>query len=188
MADSRSTQWPRYEVFVQDQPDRPHKNVGSVHAPDPEMALENARDVFVRRPAVFSLWVAPAAAILARTREELAQSETRPMVVAGEGTDEECYYVFQKQSQRRAMSFVVHTGEVMAAGPEQALQRARSRIGGDDTSYVWWVCPEKSITRSRETDVASMFAPAETKTYRRPQEYHTVTMIHDLKSSAEEEA
>ncbi len=180
---SHSTQWPRYEVFLQDQPGRPHKNVGSVHAVDPEMALENARDVFVRRPSVTSLWVAPAAAILSRTSEELEQSEPVPVSAAGE----ECFYVFQKQSQRRAMSFVVYAGEVMAAGPEQALQRALSRYGATVTTFVWWICPERAITRSRENDVASMFSPAESKSYRRPQEYRTISMIHDMKSAFEEE-
>ncbi len=188
MGGSQSTQWPRYEVFVQEQADRPHKNVGSVHAPDPEMALENARDVFVRRPQVHSLWVAPVDAILSRTREELEQGELESIDAAGMETGEECYYVFRKQSQRRAMSYVVFAGEVMATGPEQALQRAQIRFRGDDTTYVWWVCPETAIERSRDTDVSSMFAPAESKTYRRPQEYRTVSMIHDLKSVAEEEA
>src|SRR3989337_1551974 len=51
------TQWPRYEVFQQEAPDRPHRHAGSVHAPDAEIALLNGRDVFVRRPACSRLWV-----------------------------------------------------------------------------------------------------------------------------------
>ena len=45
------TQWPLYEVFEQERPGQPHRNAGAVHAPDPELALQNARDVFVRRYA-----------------------------------------------------------------------------------------------------------------------------------------
>ncbi len=36
-------QWPRFEVFKQDKVDGPIRNVGSVHAPDAELALLNAR-------------------------------------------------------------------------------------------------------------------------------------------------
>ena len=67
------SQWPRYEVFQQDREGRPHRNVGSVHAPDPEMAMQNARDVFVRRPACLSLWVVPAGAIFSKTAQELRE-------------------------------------------------------------------------------------------------------------------
>src|SRR5690606_36949825 len=68
----RDTQWPRFEVFQQVRPDTPFHNVGSVHAPDAELALQNARDVFVRRPQTVTLWVVPADRILMKTREELA--------------------------------------------------------------------------------------------------------------------
>ncbi|MFQ5435705.1 MAG: phenylacetic acid degradation protein, partial [Anaerolineae bacterium] len=37
------TQWPLWEVFKQDKPDKAHESVGTVHAPDAEMALLNAR-------------------------------------------------------------------------------------------------------------------------------------------------
>jgi ring-1,2-phenylacetyl-CoA epoxidase subunit PaaB len=42
-----------------------HQHVGSLHAVDPEMALENARDVFTRRGEVVSIWVVPSVAIVA---------------------------------------------------------------------------------------------------------------------------
>lgn len=68
------TQWPRFEVFQHNRPDGPHWNIGSVHAPDAEMALMNARDVFVRRPTCYSLWVVPAEAIFAMTDQELNEN------------------------------------------------------------------------------------------------------------------
>lgn len=34
-----------------------HKHVGSLHAADPKMAIENARDVYTRRMEGVSIWV-----------------------------------------------------------------------------------------------------------------------------------
>ena len=47
-----------------------HTHVGSVHAPDAEMALRNARDVYTRRQEGVSIWVVPAAAITASSPDE----------------------------------------------------------------------------------------------------------------------
>ena len=68
------TQWPRYEVFKQDKPGKPHEAVGSVHAPDAEMAMLNARNVFVRRPSAVSLWVVAADVIRTVALEATLQS------------------------------------------------------------------------------------------------------------------
>jgi len=51
------TQWETYEVFHQSRRGEPHEYVGSVHAPDPQMALQLARDQFARRLKCVSLWV-----------------------------------------------------------------------------------------------------------------------------------
>ena len=58
-------QWPVWEVFTQSRQGAPHEHAGSVHATDPEHALQNARDVYARRGEVISLWVVPSAAITA---------------------------------------------------------------------------------------------------------------------------
>jgi ring-1,2-phenylacetyl-CoA epoxidase subunit PaaB len=34
-----------------------HRHVGSLHAPDAEMAIKNARDVYTRRNEGVSIWV-----------------------------------------------------------------------------------------------------------------------------------
>ncbi len=47
-----------------------HQHVGSLHAPDATMALRNARDVYTRRSEGVSLWVVPAAAIIASSPDE----------------------------------------------------------------------------------------------------------------------
>jgi len=62
--------WPLWEVFVQDAQAAPHEHVGSVHAVDPESALQNARDVYSRRGNVLSMWVVPTAAITASQPED----------------------------------------------------------------------------------------------------------------------
>jgi ring-1,2-phenylacetyl-CoA epoxidase subunit PaaB len=173
------TQWPTFEVFQQDRPGRPHKNIGSVHAPDAEIALQNARDVFVRRPRCHSLWVVPATAILARTRQEIEAGILEPLRADPAGATE-TYLVFQKRNQRNAMEFVEHVGAVEAYTPEQALTRAVDTFGLD-SGWVWWVFPEQAFARSAEEDIPSMFAPAETKTYKRPQEYRTLTMMKEVR-------
>ncbi len=61
------TQWPLWEVFVQEKQGAPHEHAGSVHAPDAEIALQNARDVYARRGRLLSIWVVPAATITATT-------------------------------------------------------------------------------------------------------------------------
>jgi len=58
-------QWPLWEVFTQAKTGAPHEHAGSVHAPDAEMAMQNARDVYARRGEAVSLWVVPAAEITA---------------------------------------------------------------------------------------------------------------------------
>lgn len=57
--------WPLWEVFVRSKAGLAHKHVGSVHAADAEMALENARDLYTRRGEGASLWVVPSTAIVA---------------------------------------------------------------------------------------------------------------------------
>lgn len=53
----QNNQWPLWEVFIQSKTGLPYKHAGSVHAPDKEMALQNARDVYTRRGEGNSIWV-----------------------------------------------------------------------------------------------------------------------------------
>ena len=183
MSEGHDTQWPRFEVFLQEKNGRFHKSVGSVHAPDTEMALLNARDLFSRRPEVVNLWVAAADYILAKTAEELAKdNKIQEGNFAAES--ESTFYVFQKQSQRRAMTFVVHTGEVIASNAEHALQKAIVRF--DDPAkptFVWWICPEKAITRSDPDDAESLFAPAYEKHYKHPYDYKTFSKMREVRKT-----
>ena len=49
--------WPLWEVFIRSKNGLHHKHVGSLHAADSKMALENARDVYTRRNEGVSIWV-----------------------------------------------------------------------------------------------------------------------------------
>ena len=57
--------WPLYEVFLRPRNGLAHKHVGSLHASDDGMALQNARDIYTRRGEVDSIWVVPSRAIIA---------------------------------------------------------------------------------------------------------------------------
>jgi len=62
--------WKIWEVFIRSRNGLAHKHVGSLHAPDAEMALKNARDVYTRRSEGVSLWVVPSEAISASRPDE----------------------------------------------------------------------------------------------------------------------
>lgn len=57
--------WPLWEVFVRSAHGLAHKHVGSLHAPDAEMAMLNARDAYTRRNEGVSLWVVKSTDIVA---------------------------------------------------------------------------------------------------------------------------
>src|ERR1700722_13053954 len=62
MADPATGLW---EVFIRARSGLAHRHAGSVHAADPEMALQAARDVYTRRGEGLSIWVVPSDAIIA---------------------------------------------------------------------------------------------------------------------------
>lgn len=180
------TQWPRFEVFQQDKPGQPHYNAGSVHAPDAEMALLNARDVFARRPRCHSMWVVPAAAISAWTTQELA-------VGVGDEGDRgaaafpQPYAIFRKElNSRNTLEHVIYTGELQANSPVAALQQARTQFDDGMRVAVWWVVPVQAITRSDPESVNSFYEPALSKHYRQPNHYHTRAALEHFRQTAKE--
>lgn len=174
------TQWQRYQVFVRERADQPFANAGAVHAPDDELALENARDVFARRPQVLDMWVVPERAIYARTAEELAAADASK---AGEPSDAaQTFLVFQKKGQVARETFVTHVGEVRAASAEAAMAQASKSLPGENV-FVWWVVPRAAVVASAEADRASMFAPAQLKRYRNHLAYPVEPILRELKSA-----
>jgi ring-1,2-phenylacetyl-CoA epoxidase subunit PaaB len=54
---AESSDWPLWEIFIRSKQGLDHKHVGSLHAADAQMAIENARDVYTRRMEGISIWV-----------------------------------------------------------------------------------------------------------------------------------
>jgi ring-1,2-phenylacetyl-CoA epoxidase subunit PaaB len=170
------TQWPRFQVFKQDREDLPFENVGSVHAPDAEMALQNARDVFVRRPECTGLWVVPADVIEDNSSEGCA-------IDAGKAQDSarapQPFFVFVKSAPAGTHVF---RGMVEATRPKEALSLARATL--DDPAhpgFVWWVFPARAVLQSDRETTQSMFGPARDKLYRQPAFYRTDSMMRTIK-------
>lgn len=66
----REGAWPLWEVFIRSKKGLDHKHVGSLHAADAEMAIENARDVYTRRQEGVSIWVVESKYIHASNPDE----------------------------------------------------------------------------------------------------------------------
>jgi ring-1,2-phenylacetyl-CoA epoxidase subunit PaaB len=64
--------WPLWEVFIRSKQGIDHKHVGSLHAADAQMAIENARDVYTRRMEGISIWVVESKYIHASNPDEAA--------------------------------------------------------------------------------------------------------------------
>lgn len=176
------TQWPRYEVFQQEKPARPFRNAGSIHAPDDEMALLIARDVFVRRPDCHSLWVVPAGRILSQTTQELAAAPAAQNDASGAP---ETFHVFQKKSQAGVETFVEYTGQVEAASLTSALAAAVLRWP-EETAFVWWVFPESAVIRNDPAEADLLFSPARDKPFRKQTHYHVRTLLRAVKQKRRE--
>lgn len=70
MNNIQNDEWQLWEVFTQKKTGAPHEHAGSVRAPDKEMALTNARDVYSRRNEAISLWVVEASQIVASSPDD----------------------------------------------------------------------------------------------------------------------
>ena len=65
--------FPLWEVFVRSKQGLDHKHVGSLHATDATMAIENARDVYTRRQEGVSIWVVESKFITASNPDEAGE-------------------------------------------------------------------------------------------------------------------
>jgi ring-1,2-phenylacetyl-CoA epoxidase subunit PaaB len=175
-------------VFQQEREGQPFLHDGTVHAPDIEMALQMARDVFVRRPEAAALWVVPADAIYSQTREELAAT-TSPSVIARRPnaseadvaipmTDQQLYSVFGKLTEQAQAS---ELGEVMAGSPAEALHAAIETFR-DKAVLRWYIFPAAAVLKSDPADADPMFAPARDKTYKDQADYPVVTMMRQIRA------
>jgi ring-1,2-phenylacetyl-CoA epoxidase subunit PaaB len=170
------TQWPRFMVFQQAGQGEPVLHNGSVHAPDTEIAMLNARDVFVRRPEASELWVVPAAEVYSRTREEISvepakKSEKQPNGLAN-------YYVFGKLSQPSQAELL---GDVNAHSAEAALDVAIEKFA-DREVLRWWVFPVSAAVKSSAKDADPMFGTARDRKFTDQAEYPVVTLMRQLRA------
>jgi ring-1,2-phenylacetyl-CoA epoxidase subunit PaaB len=177
------TQWPRYQVFVQQKPGGSFEDAGSVHAPDLELALLNARDVFARRPECAAMWVVPAERIYSRTQEELAAQDHALADAPGPPEDPQTYYIFCKAKAAGTQTLL---GSLQAAGPAQALEAALQQFDLRPPPFVWWVVPASEVVHSDPQDAPSFFAPALDKTFRMSTEYHTFSAMRAVKETGPE--
>jgi ring-1,2-phenylacetyl-CoA epoxidase subunit PaaB len=69
--------WPLWEIFIRSKQGLDHKHVGSLHAADAAMAIENARDVYTRRMEGVSIWAVQSVHIVASDPSD-AQSLYEP--------------------------------------------------------------------------------------------------------------
>lgn len=69
---SNAPGWPLWEVFVRSAHGLAHKHVGSLHAADETMALQNARDVYTRRNEGVSIWVVRSSNIVTSAPDDRA--------------------------------------------------------------------------------------------------------------------
>lgn len=73
LGDGGKSDWPLWEVFIRSKQGLDHKHVGSLHAADAQMAIENARDVYTRRMEGVSIWVVESKYIQASNPEEAGE-------------------------------------------------------------------------------------------------------------------
>jgi ring-1,2-phenylacetyl-CoA epoxidase subunit PaaB len=174
------TQWPRFMVFQQEGEGKPFVHNGTVHAPDAELAMLNARDVFARRPEAVAMWVVPADVIFTQTREELAKALDEPVGTAGNPVD---FHVFAKFSEQAQCQQV---GMVQAGSLKAAVRVAIGQFGERDPLW-WWAFPASAVTKSAAGDAGSMFTAGRDRKFTDQAEYPVVTMMRDLRSKGKVE-
>lgn len=91
--------WQTYEVFHQEKRGKHHVHVGSVHAPNQEMALLFAKEQFARRKRCASIWVVKTADITATALEDEDMFATTPEKMHREAAG---YKVMEKIAQYKA--------------------------------------------------------------------------------------
>jgi ring-1,2-phenylacetyl-CoA epoxidase subunit PaaB len=176
------TQWPRFQVLLQEAEGRPFQDVGSVHSPDAELALLNARDVFARRPACISMWVVPVEAIFSKTIEELGFWEPNQELI--DSGHKEIYHVFNKDKSAGTQTWV---GVIEAGNAQAALSVALQQLIKNNQPFAWWIIPDRAIYKSNPQDRESFYSPAKDKGFRLATDFKTLTAMREIKGSAIED-
>jgi phenylacetate-CoA oxygenase PaaH subunit len=166
-------QWPVYQVFERPAPDKPLRAGGSVHAVDPESALENAWAVYGRRPTGVSVCVVPRSEILSKTREEFANFASTPQTAANGG---QSYAVFQ----RRGDKLIYEEAKPVVAGTaEQAMSLA---IAAARNCFAICVFPSAAITSSTDVPADCPSAPQSHKWFRDQKSFPVFAMLREIRA------
>ena len=155
--------WPMWDAFVRQNGGLSHVHSESVHAPDAETALLNARDAYLRRVEGVSLWVVPADKVSKWESDssDPARTDIAPRPAA-------LWEVFVRH--RRGLAHV-HAGSMEATGPYDAIEKARRVYVTRDKGVSVWVVPAASVYAADPEDAAALFEPFADKDYRYPTFY-----------------
>jgi ring-1,2-phenylacetyl-CoA epoxidase subunit PaaB len=160
-------------VFEKPGPQATFIHAGSVHAPDRELALLIARDVFGRRPTRTAMWIAPAAAICSRTAEEMAAEQQIEPSDSGQAVE------FQVFAKTRQNGVCVHQGSVLANGPQAALAKALAAFP-DVIALVWWLIPDEALIKSDPQQENMLYGSSPGKDFRHERHYPVRTMMREI--------
>lgn len=155
--------WPRWEAFVRQNGGLSHVYSESVHAPDAETALLNARDAYLRRVEGVSLWVIPADQVTVWESDG-----PKPPLVDVAPRPSALWEVFVRH--RRGLAHV-HAGSIPATGPGDAIGKARKVYVTREVGISVWVTPSASVNAADPKDAAALFEPFSDKDYRYPTYY-----------------
>jgi ring-1,2-phenylacetyl-CoA epoxidase subunit PaaB len=155
--------WPRWEAFVRQDGGLAHIHSESVHAPDAETALLNARDAYLRRVEGVSLWVVPAASVI------VWESDSADGPPSGSEREAPCLWeVFVRH--RRGLARL-HAGSINALSPAEAIDKARRAYVTRDKGVSVWVVPSAEVHATDPVDADALFEPFADKDYRYPTYY-----------------
>ena len=156
--------WPRWEAFVRQNGGLAHVHSESVHAPDAETALLNARDAYLRRVEGVSLWVIPADRVTAWDSDN---DDPMPNDIAPGPSG--LWEVFVQH--RRGLTHT-HAGSLTATGPYAAIAQARQVYVTREEGVSVWVAPSSTVNAADPAEAAALFAPFADKDYRYPTYYN----------------
>ena len=143
---------PLWEVFLNEEKET-HMHAGSLHASDPEMALQNARDLYTRRGFRGQIWVVETKCIAATTPDSHPALETdrihqHPQLDKAQTEEPE-----QSEEERSWEIFIQpetglphqHAGQLRADNAKSALQNAPAQFGLKSVPASLWAVPSKHI-------------------------------------------
>ena len=159
--------WPRWEVFVRQRGSLSHIYSESVHAPDVETAIQNARDTYFRRAEGVSIWVVPSEDF--SVWEPEAGDATAQDPEPGDGSGAPVLWeVFVRH--RRGLNHL-HAGSIPARDPGAALTKARNVFVTREEGVSVWVIPTASVHAADPEQADTLFEPFADKDYRQAVSY-----------------